>query len=163
MSAPIAELEKLLSQTVAEHWKLLGGLHEHVEAMKAFRIDAVSAAGDIVEGSRVRIVMLESRRKNILLQIARLYKIPATATLKQIADAAPEHRAILMKRRDELREVTSEIAAKTNVSSRVAGALLGHLNTVVRIVAGAMQQRTGYTKQGTRAVHSRIGMIEAVG
>lgn len=163
MSAPIAELEKLLVQIIAEHRTLLGGLNLHVEAMKAFKIADVSAATDIVEGSRVRIVMFESRRKLVLQQIARLYKLPLTATLREIAAAAPEYRISLMKHREALQQITSQISRKTTVSSRVAGALLGHLNTVVRIVAGAMQQRTLYTKQGMRTVHSRIGMIEAVG
>ena len=162
MSAPIAELEKLLVQIIAEHAALLGGLHLHVEAMKSFKIADVSAATDIVEASRVRIVMFESRRRALLQQIARTYKLPAAATLRQIADAAPEHRVSLMKHRAELQAITQEISNKTTVSSRVAGALLGHLNTVVRIVAGAMQQRTLYTKQGM-TVTSRIGMIEAVG
>lgn len=163
MSAPIAELEKLLAQIVAEHRTLLDGLHLHVEAMKAFKIDNVSIATDAVEASRVRIVMFESRRKVLLQQIARTYKLPVTATLRQIADIAPEHRVSLLKHREALQQITDEIARKTTVSSRVAGALLGHLNTVVRIVAGAMQQRTTYTKQGMSTVGSRIGMIEAVG
>ena len=163
MSAPIAELDKLLVQIIAEHKTLLGGISRHLEAMKTFKIGEVAAATDVVEASRVRIVMFEHRRKMLLQQITRTYKVPLNATLRQLADASPADRDSLLRRRDELQQVTAQIAEKTNVSSRVAGALLGHLNTVVRIVAGAMHQRTVYTKQGVPTVASRIGLIEAVG
>jgi hypothetical protein len=45
----------------------------------------------------------------------------------------------------------------------LAGAVLGHLNTVVRLIAGAVEQAGVYTKQGVPQVSARIGVIEAVG
>ena len=74
----------------------------------------------------------------------------------------PPAKASLLKRRDELKLVTGVISRKTVVSGKIAGALLGHLNTVVRLVAGAVQGAAVYTRQGTHKVNARIGGLEAV-
>ena len=54
-------------------------------------------------------------------------------------------------------------AARTHVAGRVATAVLGHLNTVVRLVAGAVEKAGLYTKNGVPRVSSRIGVMDAVG
>ena len=41
--------------------------------------------------------------------------------------------------------------------------MLGHLNTVVRLLAGAVERAGVYTKDGIPRVASRIGIMEAVG
>jgi hypothetical protein len=47
------------------------------------------------------------------------------------------------------------------VSARVAQSLLGHLNTAVRLLAGAVERGGGvYTKQGAPKLTRRIGSIE---
>ena len=45
----------------------------------------------------------------------------------------------------------------------LAGAVLGHLNTVVRLIAGAVERAGIYTKSGVPQVSNRIGVMEAVG
>jgi hypothetical protein len=59
--------------------------------------------------------------------------------------------------------VATTIASRTKVSGKVAGAVLGHLNTVVRLLAGAVERAGVYTKDGIPRVSGRIGIMEAVG
>jgi len=75
----------------------------------------------------------------------------------------PASRNSLLKLRDELRDLAARITARTHVAGRLAGAVLGHLNTVVRLLAGAVEKTGVYTKQGVPRVSSRIGVMEAVG
>lgn len=159
-----AELEKLLAQLVHEHGILLNAVELHLEAMRTFKFERVAQATEAIESSRMRIVMLETRRRIVIQQLCRLNKLPASATLAQIAEVAtPQGKANLLKLREALKQITTQVAKKTNVSSRVASAMLGHLNTVVRLVAGAVQQAAVYTKQGMPTVSARVGMMEAVG
>lgn len=159
-----SELEKLLAQLVNEHRTLLAAVEQHLEAMRTFKFERVSQATEAVEASRTRIMMLETRRRIVIQQLCRLNRLPANATLAQLAEVAtPQGKANLLRLREELRAVTEQVARKTNISSRVAGAMLGHLNTVVRLVAGAVQQAAVYTKQGMPTVSARIGVMEAVG
>jgi hypothetical protein len=160
---PIADLEKLLLQIAAEHRTLLANLTLHQDAMRTFKLDEMTAAGEAVEASRTRLVMLEARRRVLVQQIARLHKLAPNASLAEIAAIAPQHKAGLLKIRDELKLITGQITRRTTVSQKVAGALLGHLNTVVRLVAGAVQSAAVYTKQGMPTVSGRIGVMEAVG
>jgi hypothetical protein len=55
-----------------------------------------------------------------------------------------------------------KIAENTHVAGRVTGAFLGHLNTAVRLISGAVQHAGVYTKYGTPRVSQRIGVMEAV-
>ncbi len=163
MSAPIAELEKLLARMLADHKTLLAAIESHQVAMKGFRFDELTEAGEKIEALRTQIVITEARRRVVIQQIVRLHKLPATVSLAEIADVVPLHRLPLLKLRDELKLVTGQISRKTTVSAKVAGTLLGHLNTVVRLVAGAVQQTAGYTRQGMPPASARLGVMEAVG
>ncbi len=162
MSVPIAELEKLLTLIVAEHRVLSDAVQAHQNAMRTFKVDQLATAQAALELSRTKLLGYEAKRRIVIQQIARLHKIPVTASLQQIADAAPQYRKNLLKLRDELKLITGQISRKTTISSKVAGAMLGHLNTVVRVVAGAVQQAAVYTKQGMPTVSARIGVMEAV-
>jgi len=162
MSAPIAELEKLLNAIVTEHRTLSDTVQAHQDAMRQFRFEDMTTAQEAIEASRTRMVIHEARRRMFVQQIVRLHKLPANASLQQIADAAPQFRKNLLKLRDDLKLITGQITRKTTISGKVAGALLGHLNTVVRVVAGAVQQAAVYTKQGMPTVSARIGIMEAV-
>ncbi|MGN6505008.1 MAG: flagellar export chaperone FlgN [Tepidisphaeraceae bacterium] len=163
MSVPIAELEKVLAQLVAEHRTLLEAVTAHTDAMRGFDHQKITAAADAVEASRKRIGLYEMKRKTQMQQVARTHKLPADVSLRQIAEAVPEHRENLTRLREALRDLAQQISHKTSISGRIAGAMLGHLNTVVRIVTGAMQGNGVYTKQGVPAFAGRIGVIEAVG
>jgi hypothetical protein len=163
LSTHIAELEKLLTLIVSEHHVLSDAIQRHQDAMRAFQFDDLAAAQEAIEASRTRLVMHEARRRVFVQQIVRFHKLPGDASLLQIAEAAPpQYRKNLLKLRDDLKLLAGQIARKTTVSSKVAGAVLGHLNTVVRVVAGAVQQAAVYTKQGMPTVSARIGVMEAV-
>lgn len=83
--------------------------------------------------------------------------------MTRLADLYPQARPRLLAQRDELRNLIGQIRQRTHVAGKVAGAMLGHLNTVVRILAGAMQQAGIYTRKGVPKMAERIGVIEAVG
>ena len=83
-------------------------------------------------------------------------------TISQVAAAVPAHRTNLVRLRDELRTLTAEVAAKNGVSAKVAGAMMGHLNSVVRMVSGAVRQAGVYTRQGQHTIASRVGVMERV-
>ena len=163
MTAQITELEKILGQIIAEHRTLLAALELHLGSLRTLKFEGVQQAVTAIEQSRTRIVLHDAKRRLVMQQLTRLYKLPADASLSDVAAVLPQHKPSLMKLRDQLKQITASIANKTTVSSRVAGAMLGHLNTVVRLVAGAVQQASVYTRQGVPTVSGRIGMMEAVG
>jgi hypothetical protein len=70
---------------------------------------------------------------------------------------------MLLKLRAELKDVINRVQARTHVAGKLASAVVGHLNTVVRLLAGAVEKAGLYTKQGIPQVSSRIGVMEAVG
>ena len=159
----IADLEILLAQQIAEHRKLLAFCDAQQTAMKGFNLKAMEDLTHLTEACRMRIATLENKRKTLTVVINKTLKLPADARLPQIAAAAPQFKASLTRLRDELRAVMEQIQTRNYVASRVAGAVLGHLNTVVRLVAGAVEKAGLYTKQGVPKVSARIGVMEAVG
>ena len=163
MSPAISELEKNLQSQVAEHRTLFAAVTKHLDAMRQFDLAAITAAADAVEASKGRVVGLEGRRRNLMAQVIRTHKFDAAITLADIADQVPAHRVSLTKLREQLRGLTQEIASKSTVSTKVAAAMMGHLNTVVRLIAGTVRQAGVYTKQGVPSLASRVGVMEAVG
>ena len=163
MSPTVLELEKALAAQVAEHRVLFAAVTRHLDAMRLFDLNAINTASDAVEASRSRVVGLESRRRGLMAQVVRTHKLPDGITLSDLADAVPTHRVSLLKLREQLRGLTAEISAKSGVSNRVAASMMGHLNTVVRVIAGAVRQAAVYTKQGVPTVAARVGVMEAVG
>jgi hypothetical protein len=75
----------------------------------------------------------------------------------------PPNGPMLLKLRQELKAVIGQVQTRTHVAGRLASAVVGHLNTVVRLLAGAVEKAGLYTKQGIPQVSSRIGVMEAVG
>jgi len=69
----------------------------------------------------------------------------------------------LLQLRDQLRAIMREIADRAVVAGRLAQAVLGHLNTAMRLFADAVGQAGTYTKYGVPRVSARIGVMEAVG
>jgi len=163
MQREIAQLQLVLQQLIAEHEKLLAHLTNQQEAMKKLDLTALDQLTGLQDASRMRIAALDGKRKTLVNQLAAVLKLPPTTTLKKLAEAIPGHKPALLALRDQLKVKVTEVATRSTVSGRVAGALLGHLNTVVRLLAGAVEQAGIYTKQGTPQVSTRIGIIEAVG
>ena len=163
MSRQLCELEPLLQQMIVEHLKLLAHIDKHEAAMKAFDLRAIDEATRLQEGSRLRIAALEQRRRAVASQLCKPGSAAGELTLRKLAALQPERSAALLQIGGELRNLVEQIAAKTHVTRKLASTVLGHLNTVVRLVAGAVEKAGLYTKNGTPKVSGRIGMMEAVG
>ena len=163
MSKQIVDLESILHQQVVEHRKMLAMSDTHQEAMKKFSLKSMEDIGHLQEACRLRMATLEYKRKTLTLQIAKLHKLPGDLKLPQLAELYPQYKPSLLKLRAELRDLMDQITRKNFIAGRVAGAVLGHLNTVVRLLAGVVEKAGLYTKQGIPKVSARIGVMEAVG
>ena len=164
MSRFAAELETVLQLLLNEHRKLLGYLEQQQAAMKKFDLTAMDAARNQQEACRMRVSTLEAKRRVTVINMAKLLKTdPATLTLTRIAELHPVRKDALLKLRGELKALAAQIEGRVYVAGKLAGAVLGHLNTVVRLLAGAVEKAGLYTKHGIPQVSSRIGVMEAVG
>jgi hypothetical protein len=164
MSRYAPELEALLQSLVAEHRKLLGYVEAQQAAMRKFDLAAMDAARNQQEACRLRVATIENKRRALVAAMARFLKVdPAVLTLTKIAELHPARKDAMLKLRAELKDLATRIAQRTHVAGKLAGAVLGNLNTVVRLIAGAVEKAGLYTKHGVPQVSSRIGVMEAVG
>ncbi len=163
MSRQVLEVEHLLRQLIAEHHKLLRHVEAHAEAIRRFELAEMDKTAKLQDAVRLRITAMETRRRGVVRQIGRTARASGELTIQQLAEMFPERAASLLALREELKQVAAQIAAKTHVSSRVAGSVLGHLNTAIRFLAGAVERTGIYTKSGSPQVSSRIGIMNAVG
>ena len=163
MSRQVFELETLLAQLIDEHKNLLGHLDKQQAAMRAFDLKTMDEVVRLGEATRLRIAGMESKRRALITAIARAHRMSQMPTLPDIATMYPPSAPKLMKLRDELKAAIQSVQKRSNIAGKVASAVLGHLNTVVRLLAGAVEKAGLYTKQGIPQVSSRIGVMEAVG
>jgi predicted GTPase len=163
MSRQVFELETLLAQLIDEHKKLLGHLDKQQAAMRAFDLKTMDEVVRLAEATRLRIAGMESKRRALITAIARAHRMSQMPTLPDIATMYLASAPKLMKLRDELKSAIQAVQKRSNIAGKVASAVLGHLNTVVRLLAGAVEKAGLYTKQGIPQVSSRIGVMEAVG
>ena len=163
MLRQVLELESILSELIAEHHRLLKHLHAQQSAMKSFDLKAMDSAANLQEASRLRLATLESKRRLIVLQLTRVHGAPSDLGITDLAKLYPQRSEPLLALRSTLKDLMSQITARTHVAGKLAGAVLGHLNTVVRLLAGAVGKAGLYTKHGVPQVSARIGVMEAVG
>ena len=164
MSRFATELEAVLQSLVAEHRKLLGYVEAQQAAMKKFDLVAMDAARNQQEACRLRVATLENKRRAVVVAMAKFLKVdPAILKLTKVAELHPPRKDALLKLRAELKDLATQITHRTHVAGRLAGAVLGNLNTVVRLIAGAVEKAGLYTKHGIPQVSKRIGVMEAVG
>jgi hypothetical protein len=112
---------------------------------------------------RLRLIELENKRRGLMRVIATSLKLTEEPRLTRLAELFPPYSAALLKSRKDLREIAAKISHRSHGSGRLASAMLGHLNRVMRILASAAKQAGLYTRQGIPRVGSRIGAINAVG
>jgi hypothetical protein len=163
MSRQLIELESVLGQLIEEHRRMLSLIDVQQTAMKSMALDEMERASHRQESSRLRIAALEGRRRLLVQQLARLSRLNGNVTLAQVAAAFPQNEKRLLGLRDELKGLMQQIADRTHIVGKLAAAVLGHLNTAVRLFAGAVGQSGVYTKHGVPRVTGRIGVMEAVG
>jgi FlgN protein len=163
MSRHISDLQVILMQLTAEHRKLFDQLEAQHAAMKKFDLPVISDWITRSESTRLRINDLESRRRTLMRQLTIALKLREEPRITQLAELFPAQAEGLLKARLELRELATRIARRTQSSSRLTSAVLGHLNTVVRLLAGAAERAGLYNKQGIPRVVSRLGVMDAIG
>src|SRR2546423_13942377 len=138
MSSQISDLEMVLQQLIAEHRKLLALLVDQQAAMKRMDLQSMETLVAAQESSRKRIAMLERRRQVLAAQLARASKIVGQPTLEKLAGAHPARAKALLALRDELKPLIEQLRNRAFVAGRVAGAVLGHVNAAMRLLAGAV-------------------------
>ena len=163
MSRQISELETILQSMIAEYRKLLGYLETQQAAMKTCDLKVMDEVSTVQEACRLRIAGLENRRRATVMQVGLEAKLTGDVTLRKLAALYPARADALLKLREELKTVTDQIRTRAYISGRVANAVLGHLNTVVSLVAGAVGKAGLYNKRGVPRMVKRIGVMEAVG
>jgi phosphoserine phosphatase len=156
------DLQLVLRQLIDEHRRLLRQMEQQQAAMRAMDYRAMEQANQQQESIRQRIAAIEMRRRSLVAAWAKAMRHPAEVRIEQIAQADPSG-AELLKLRDELKEVLEQIRHRGQVAGKLAAGLLGHLNTVVSLLAGAVQTAGLYTRSGVPRISDRIGTIEAVG
>ena len=147
----------------AEYSKLADAVEKYEHAMRAIDTVAMDKLHREQEQLRMRIGQLDARRKSVIGAIARHYRLDHQPNLSEIVQLDAAHSGEIRRLQNELREVTARLYRRTTISQRLAGALLGHLNSAVQLFAAATQQSSTYTRQGGPRISNRLGAIEAVG
>ena len=164
MSRQVFELEQVLQAMIDEHTKLLAHVDRHQAAMRTLDHKTMDDLVRLQESARLRIATLETKRRTLIQMIARSHRMTQTnLTVSDIANLYPPSAPKLNKLRSDLRALIEQLQSKTQIAGRLASAVLGHLNTVVRLLAGAVEKAGVYTKAGVPQVSTRIGVMEAVG
>jgi hypothetical protein len=163
MSRQLLEVEAIMQQLITEHQKLLRQMESQQAAMKSFDVKSIDNLTRLQETTRLRIAGLESKRRLMTQQLGRILKVKGDLTITRLGELYPSRKQFLFSLRDELKDVIQQISQKTHIAGKLAGAVMGHLNTVVRLLAGAVEQAGIYTKAGVPQVSARIGVMEAVG
>jgi hypothetical protein len=164
MLRQLADLESTLQMLVAEHRKLLAFMDTQQAAMRALDLGAMDKAINGQEACRLRISTLETKRRGIVSLLTKGQRVEQPVTITKVAALYPQRRDALLKLRDELRGVATTISSHSKIAGKLAGSVLGHLNTVVRMLAGAVERTSAgtYTKSGNPRLSNRIGVMEAV-
>jgi hypothetical protein len=163
MSRALSELDAVLRQIHAAHGKLLEQLDAQQAAMKTMNLNAMAEAAAQQELLRARLMSMDTQRRALAVQLAREMRIEGEVTLSKLAKLNPAQAASLLQLRRDLRETIEAIRLRTKIGSRLASAVLGHLNTVMRLFAAAVHKGSVYTKHGTPNLAGRIGAMETVG
>jgi hypothetical protein len=163
MSRLISELEQTIGQIVSEHAKLNTLLDQHHDALKSMCTDDIERLTHQQDAVRIRIAQLDQRRRAQGESMARTLKIDGELTLSRLAQVFPARAQSLLALKDKLTALVVDIDRKTTITGRLTSAVLGHLNTVVRLIAGAVEQAGVYTRDGNPKISNRIGSLEAIG
>jgi hypothetical protein len=159
----IIDFEAVLQELIEEHHKLLKHVEAQQNAMKTLNLKEMDDAMRLGETSRVRIIGMDNKRRTLVLQIGKMLRIVGEPKIGQLAELFPHRKQNLLKLRGELKSLLEQLSARNHMAGRVAGAVLGHLNTAMRLLAGAVENAGLYTRRGVPQTVMRIGLMEAVG
>ena len=163
MSRQVSELEEILIELIAEHQRLLKQLHAQQIAMSKKDLGEMEVLAKSQEASRRRVMSLEARRRNVIVQVSRAHNFRGEMKIQDVAGFYPQRSDVLMKHREMLKDLIEQVSNRAKIAGRLAGAIVGHLNTMVRLVAGAVEKAGLYTKDGVPSVSARVGVMEAMG
>ncbi len=152
------ELKVLLRQMISTQRQLLVLLVEQQTAMSALDAPKLEQLSRRQEEIRQHIAQQETRRKYLVMRLSSAQKPTLAALAQQHPDDAKE----LLQLRDGLREAIETVRHRSAVSGKLAGAVLGHLNQAVRLLAGAVQRAGVYTRSGQPNGAARLGVLNAV-
>src|SRR5436190_16547515 len=116
MSRPISELEAILAQLTDEHRKLLAHTDKQQAAMRTLDLKAMDDAARLTEAARLRIAALETKRRNLIVTIARSHRMTQIPTLPDIANMYPANAPTLLKLRDQLKATMKAVQSRTHVA-----------------------------------------------
>ncbi|MFN4243623.1 MAG: flagellar export chaperone FlgN [Tepidisphaerales bacterium] len=171
MYQAVDELERMLQQLESEQAKLLELLSKQRLALRALDVKSLESLTEELERSRLRIAATEPRRRMLALAAAQALRLPGageavglTRLAAAVLDQTRRHR--LLGLRERLRRQAEAIERARAVNGRLVSALLGHLNTSVRLLVSAGSDAGTYTRSGTprmtgAALHG--GALETVG
>ncbi len=145
----LADLEKLLAEQVRAYRGLAELLDEHRAALADMDLARVLKLTKDHAKRREELVRLDRRRQ------AMLTRLGGTGTLADLAERHPGRGKALRRLREELIRVTDDARARGKLAAGVAGGVLGHLNTAVRLLAEAAGGGAAYAKDGTRRPNLR--------
>ena len=163
MSRQVSELEEILVEMIVEHERLIKQLYAQQLAMSKMDLPAMETLAKSQEASRRRIMSLEMRRKSIIQQLSRTHAFRGEMKMQDVANAYPPRSTVLLAHRDRLKDLIEQVSTRSKIASKLAGAVVGHLNTMVRLVAGAVEKAGLYTKDGVPKVSARVGVMETLG
>lgn len=160
---PLATLEVVLRQLLAEHRALLGAVEAHEVALRTYSLDRIEKAARDQDLARQKINATETRRRQLTHQLARQHKLLTPPTLSKLGELYPARAAALKAIRADLADVASKICHKSSLTTRVAQSVLGHVNATLRLVASAAAGPSPYTRRGDASLPSgRMGVLNAV-
>src|SRR5688572_27986055 len=123
MQREVGQLQVILGQLIAEHEKLLAHLSNQQAAMKELDLPAIDQLTGLQDATRMRIAALDGKRRTLVNQVAAMLKLPGTTTLKRLAESLPQHKQALLTLREQLKMRVQEVATRSTIAGRVAGAL----------------------------------------
>lgn len=163
MTPPLlSQLEMVLKQLVHGYKLLLEATTAHEAALRSCDLEQIERCTAEQDAMRQKIAAIETKRRMITHQLARQLKTAKPPTLAQLAEAFPEKKAFLLQMRTELSSVAGTIQSKTQLVSRIAQSVLGHVSATLRLVANATHGPGVYTRNGTASVPMRMGVLNAV-
>lgn len=157
-AAALAELGRSLESLTAVHRELCESLQQQHAAMKRFDTEAMAGGVRWQESIHRRILRMEQQRRLLVQQLARAAGRSDDLSLLQLADLYPQVRDELLQCRTQLRTAAAEAARWSQACGRLAGGVLSHVNTALRILTRA----TTYGRAGSFAAPPGRGRLEAV-
>jgi hypothetical protein len=160
---PLATLEVVLRQLLAEHRALLVAADAHEAALRSCLIDRIEKTAREQDIARQKIATTETRRRQLTHQLSRQHKLLTPPTLTKLGELYPARAAALKAIRADLAEVAGKIREKSSLTTRIAQSVLGHVNATLRLVAHAAAGPSPYTRRGDASLPSgRMGVLNAV-